>query len=76
MEEFPASKVHLSTTCNRTYCEVSQQTSREPGSRAKWGGGGGGGGGGEKGGGPGGGGGGGGDGTTIRNWVGTEVSDK
>ena len=26
MEEFPASKVHLSTTCNRTYCEVSQQT--------------------------------------------------
>ena len=40
MEEFPASKVHLSTTCNRTYYEVSQQTSREPGSRAKWGGGG------------------------------------
>ena len=40
MEEFPASKVHLSTTCNRTYCEVSQQTSREPGPRAKLGGGG------------------------------------
>ena len=45
MEEFSASKVHLSTTCNWTYCEVSQQTSREPGPRAKWGGGGGGGGG-------------------------------
>ena len=48
MEEFSASKVHLSTTCNWTYCEVSQQTSREPGPRAKWGGGGGGGGGGRK----------------------------
>ena len=41
MEEFPDSKVHLSTTCNRTYYEVSQQTSREPGPRAKWEGGGG-----------------------------------
>ena len=44
MEEFSDSKVHLSTTCNRTYCEVSQPTSKEPGPRAKWGWGGGGGG--------------------------------
>ena len=36
MEEFPDSKVHLSTTCYRTYYQVSQQTSREPGPRAKW----------------------------------------
>ena len=43
MEEFSDSKVHLSTTCNRTYCEVSQPTSKEPGPRAKWGWGGGGG---------------------------------